>query len=122
MEKALAAPGAQKAPAPGAQEARAPGAQRARAPGAQKARAYNRRAKSARLYVGFKQRRQQFDRSWDTTPNRRNTQTGMIFRRYTEPIKKLGAQRGARRAKAARPRPHVTEGVIQAEGPGDGMV
>ena len=52
LEKALAAPGAQKAPAPGAQEARAPGAQRARAPGAQKARAYNRRAKSARLYVG----------------------------------------------------------------------
>ena len=40
LEKALAAPGAQKAPAPGAQEARAPGAQRARA--------YNRRAKSAR--------------------------------------------------------------------------
>ena len=30
----------------------APGAQRARASGAQKARAYNRRAKSARLYVG----------------------------------------------------------------------
>ena len=47
-------PQARKKRAPQARKERAPtiGAQRARAPGAQKARAYNRRAKSARLYVG----------------------------------------------------------------------
>jgi hypothetical protein len=75
--------------------------QRARAPGAQKgARLYKPQELKYRpkaktcdyrlvpqsIVVGScKQRRQHFDRSWNTTSNR-NTQTGMIFRQYTEPI------------------------------------